>query len=82
MQEVPIEGYVTTYSNTEKSGHADVTDRCYNGGTIINRKLPKTGDGNEPAEWAAIGGASLLLLVLLLIENSRKRNGEGANRLR
>ena len=40
--EKPIPGYHTTYVNV--GIHSDVTDRCYNGGTITNSKVPPTGD--------------------------------------
>ena len=40
--EKPIPGYHTTYVNV--GIHAGETDRCYNGGTITNSKLPPTGD--------------------------------------
>ena len=57
-------GYKVRYENVGK--HAGETDRCYNGGTIINYKVPKTGDDATPALWIAlaalgIGGLSLLL---------------------
>ena len=41
IEEVPT-GYSVLYQNIGK--HASVADRCYNGGTIINTKLPPTGD--------------------------------------
>ena len=45
IEEVP-KGYKVRYENT--GVHANVTDRCYNGGTIINYKVPKTADASVP----------------------------------
>ncbi len=42
-------GYKVRYENVGK--YADVTDRCYNGGTIINYKVPKTGDTADLRLW-------------------------------
>ena len=41
-------------------GYAGITDRCCDGGTIINKKLPKTGDETPLFLWAgmALLGAS------------------------
>ena len=36
------DGYSVYYENVGEYAH--VTDRCYNGGTIINRKVPQTSD--------------------------------------
>lgn len=41
IERVP-DGYTVRYENV--GVHAGETDRCYNGGTIINYKVPKTGD--------------------------------------
>ena len=55
IEEVP-EGYMVRYENV--GAYADVTDRCYNGGTIINYKVPKTGDDATPALWIALAAMS------------------------
>ena len=59
VEDVPA-GFQVRYENT--GAHADVTDRCYNGGTIINYRIPKTGDttGTDMAVW-------ILLMALGLI---------------
>ncbi|MBR1408710.1 MAG: hypothetical protein IJ573_07445 [Clostridia bacterium] len=31
-----------------------MTDRCYNGGTIINYKVPSTGDRTDLRLWIAV----------------------------
>ena len=58
------EGYIVSYVNVGQYAH--VTDRCYNGGTIINRKVPQTGDalpvGLHIACIVAAGSALVLLL--------------------
>ena len=54
IENVP-EGYKVRYENV--GAHAGVTNRCYNGGTIINYKVPKTGDTANPILWA---GCALL----------------------
>ena len=60
-------GYTVYYENT--GSHAGVTDRCCNGGKIINYKIPKTGDRTiHPLIWigcillglAGFGGAAML----------------------
>lgn len=52
-----------TYINV--GDHMDETDRCYNGGTIVNTIVPKTGDSARPMAWAAALAMSLAGLVLL-----------------
>ena len=58
------DGYAAYYKNVGKYAH--VTDRCYNGGTITNRKVPQTGD-TLPIAWhlicMAVSGAGLILLM-------------------
>ena len=69
VEKVP-EGYKVRYENVGK--HAGETDRCYNGGTIINYKVPKTGDDATPALWIALTAVSAGALALLWIR--RKKN--------
>ena len=40
--EKPVDGYRTRYENVGVYAH--ITDRCCDGGTIINYRVPKTGD--------------------------------------
>ena len=64
--EKPIPGYQTKYVNVGVYAH--VTDRCCDGGTIINKKIPKTGDTADLALWAGlmlVGIAGLTTLVLV-----------------
>ena len=61
VENVPA-GYRVRYENT--GTHAGVTDRCYNGGTIVNYKVPKTGDPVDPLLWVISGVLGLLALFL------------------
>ncbi|QTE66997.1 hypothetical protein JNO48_07130 [Clostridiales bacterium] len=73
VENVPA-GYKVRYENT--GTHAGVTDRCYNGGTVINYKVPKTGDPADPLIWAcvaALGLAALFLMWRLLKESKDDR---------
>ena len=56
--ETPVDGFATRYENT--GNFADVTDRAYNGGTIINHKLPKTMDEQPLTLYAILVAVSLL----------------------
>ncbi len=72
VENVPA-GYRVTYDN--KGIHADVDTRCYNGGTIINYKIPKTGDttpSNLPWILCLIAG---LVGAACVIFAFRKRSG-------
>lgn len=65
--EQPIPGYITKYVNV--GVYANVTDRCCDGGTIINKKIPKTGDTADFALWAGavlVGVIGLTTTVILL----------------
>ena len=65
IEDVP-EGYEPIYVNVGQ--YADVTDRLYNGGTIINYKAPQTGDGFSPAAWAGVtllSAAALMMITVL-----------------
>ena len=48
IESVP-DGYTVRYENVGE--HAGETDRCYNGGKIINYKIPKTGDQTNLPLW-------------------------------
>ena len=67
-----IPGYQTRYENVGK--YADVTDRCYNGGKIINYKIPKTGDTvNLPLVTAIVAISAIGLAVLIIRERRYKK---------
>ena len=72
-----------TYRNEERKVryenvgvHADETDRCYNGGTIINYKVPKTGDESNLGLWLALSAVGLAGIGSLVFMGRRRRNGE------
>ena len=69
VEEVP-DGYAATYKNV--GTYADVTDRCYNGGTIINSKIPRTGDTSKPLLWLTLAFAALGGIVLITRKKSEK----------
>ena len=69
IETVPA-GYTVTYRNV--GAHANVTDRCFNGGTIINTPVPKTGDAVQPALWLLLA-VSALGGILILAARSRKK---------
>ena len=65
--EQPVPGYITKYVNV--GVYENITDRCCNGGTIINKKIPKTGDTADFALWAGmalVGVIGLTTTVILL----------------
>ena len=64
-------GYTVTYVNVGQ--HANVTDRCYPGGTIINRKIPQTGD-NVPVELYLLTFLAAGAGAIVLIRSSRRKN--------
>ena len=62
--EDPMVGYSAVYVNQGK--YADVTDRVYNGGRIINFGVPNTGDGRNPLLLVAVTVGALIGLTGLL----------------
>ena len=54
--------------------HADEHDRCYNGGTIINIKVPETGEQSDMAfwlTWLSISMGGLMVFTVRKIRNRR-----------
>ena len=67
-----VPGYTTVYQNIGE--HADETDRVYNGGTVINSKVPKTGDGFSPTLWWGLALVSLAVIGgLAAADNKRSK---------
>ncbi len=60
--ETEMKDYKVTYKNTGK--YADITDRCYKGGTIVNSRVPTTGDSMSPV-WMLLALASGCALLIL-----------------
>lgn len=69
--ETPPEGYAVYYRNV--GAHSHVTDRCYSGGTIINYRVPQTGDDAPVKFYSVATIASLLSLALWLTLAWRRR---------
>ena len=59
IEEVP-KGFRVRYENV--GIHAGETDRCYEGGTIYNYKIPKTDDRSGFLIWACVLAAGFILL--------------------
>lgn len=72
VEEIVPEGYTVKYENV--GAHAEETDRCYNGGTIINYKIPKTGDAAPIWLWIGLVAAGLLGTLLVGRSAVKKRN--------
>ena len=64
-------GYRVRYENLGE--HASETDRCYSGGTIINYKLPKTGDDANLTLWLGCVLAGLTIVSFAAYAEKRKR---------
>jgi LPXTG-motif cell wall-anchored protein len=69
--EKPIPGYNTRYENV--GVYAGITDRCCNGGTIINYKIPQTGDQANPALWAGLALLGMAGIVVVLMTGRRRK---------
>ncbi len=63
IETVP-KGYRAYYRNVGE--HADAKDRCYNGGTIVNYRLPETGDRADLLLWTACAVAGLCGMAVYL----------------
>ena len=74
VEEEPVEGYKVRYENV--GAHAGETDKCYNGGKIINYKVPKTGDESNLGLWLALTAVGLAGIGSLVLISRRRRNGE------
>ena len=69
--EQPVEGYKTRYENV--GVYAGITDRCCDGGTIVNYRVPKTGDEANLILWAGCSLAGLGLVTLAVCAGKRKK---------
>ena len=72
--ETPMKDYLVRYENVGE--FADKTDRCYNGGRIINYKVPKTDDPEQPGMYTAVVAVSLAglaAIVFLALRKKKKR---------
>ncbi|MGI6688104.1 MAG: Ig-like domain-containing protein [Christensenellales bacterium] len=72
--EKPVSGYKTRYENV--GVYAGITDRCCDGGAIINYKIPKTGDEANLALWAGLALLGLAGISAVLVTGRRRRKGK------
>ena len=70
VEDVP-KGFRARYENT--GVRADETDCCYNGGTIINYRIPKTGDNTNLPLWITLSVLGLLSSGFMIRHIRRKR---------
>lgn len=73
IENVP-KGYKVRYENT--GAHAGNTTRCYNGGKIINYKIPKTGDSANLLLWIGIAAAGMAGLATVALVSRRRRTAK------
>jgi hypothetical protein len=69
--EKPVEGYKTRYENVGVYAH--ITDRCCDGGSIVNYRVPKTGDDANPALWLGCVLAGLTIIFIAAYVGKRKK---------
>ena len=69
--EEPVKGYRTRYENV--GVYAGITDRCCDGGTIVNYRVPQTGDEAPLMLWVGCAAAGLALMALAVFAGKRKK---------
>ena len=69
--ETPVAGYKTRYENV--GVYAGITDRCCDGGTIVNYKVPKTGDDAQVVLWLGCILAGLTIISVSAYVEKRKK---------
>ena len=69
--EVIPAGYQVRYENV--GAHAGITDRCYNGGKIINYKLPKTGDTANLRLWISMVLIGISIVCCAAVFSRKKK---------
>ncbi|MBQ9944423.1 MAG: Cna B-type domain-containing protein, partial [Clostridia bacterium] len=60
VMEEPVDGFTVTYGEDKEATCA------YNGDTIVNRKIPKTGDDSRIGLWLAVTAVSAAGCILLM----------------
>ena len=72
--EEPVKGFTTVYGKPDDEKAAE-KDRAYDGETITNVAVPKTGDSRPTGVWMALSAASALALTgVILIARRKRRN--------
>lgn len=69
--EEPVEGYQTRYENV--GVYAGITDRCCDGGTIVNYRVPRTGDEADLTLWLGCVLAGLTIMSFAVRSGKRKK---------
>ncbi len=69
--EVIPAGYQVRYENV--GAHAGITDRCYNGGKIINYKVPKTGDTADLRLWISMVLVGISIVCCAAVFSRKKK---------
>ena len=69
--EEPVAGYKTRYENV--GIYAGITDRCCDGGTIVNYRVPKTGDDANLSLWLGCVLAGLTIISITVYAGKRKK---------
>ena len=69
--EEPVAGYKTRYENV--GIYAGITDRCCDGGTIVNYRVPKTGDDADLSLWLGCVLAGLTIISITVYAGKRKK---------
>ena len=70
VEQVPA-GYTVSYGNI--GSRAGETDRAYDNGSIVNHKVPKTGDSRPAEIWTVTAGVSVIGIALILLAERRRR---------
>ncbi|MBR6705337.1 MAG: hypothetical protein IKI84_01475 [Clostridia bacterium] len=69
--EKPVEGYKTRYENVGPYAH--ITDRCCDGGTIVNYRVPRTGDEAPLLMWLGCVAVGLTVMTVAVSAGKRKK---------
>ena len=64
-------GYITEYQNV--GVYAEVTDRCCDGGIILNRKisLPNTGDNSNIVVWIGVLTVTMGAIAVICLKKKK-----------
>jgi len=69
--ETPAKGYMVRYENV--GAYASRTNGCYNGGTIINYKVPKTQDVDNPIFYMGLGLLGTAGIAAIILKRRRRK---------
>lgn len=69
LVEKPVPGYSVRYENV--GIYTNITDRCCDGGTIVNYKVPQTGDNAHLMGWALMALVSATILSVTVVKRKK-----------